>query len=90
MAAVEVDRELSGALRQLVVKGDPGAPASAAADRRPREAATEGPQLRRAAGEDLLLRLADRNPDVILVENRRDRQSGVKGDRGERRRRLSR
>ena len=46
VAAVEVDRELPHLLRQLVVEGDAGALAGAAADRRPREAAAEGPELR--------------------------------------------
>jgi hypothetical protein len=85
VAAVEVDRELADLLRQLVVVGDPGALPGAAADRRPREAAAVGPELRLAAGEDLLLGLADRDPDVVVAEDRRDRQLGVKGRRGERR-----
>jgi hypothetical protein len=71
-----------------VVKGDAGAAAGAAADRRAREAAAEGPELGLAAGEDLLLGLADRDADVVFVEDRRDRQPVAEGDRGERRRRL--
>jgi hypothetical protein len=71
-----------------VVEGDAGALAGAAADRRPREAAAVGPELRLAAGEDLLLGLADRDPDVVVVEDRRDRQPGLKGGGAERRRRL--
>jgi len=88
VAAVEGDGELPRRLRQLVVEGDPGAPAGAAADRRPGEAAAIGPELGLAAGEDLLLGLADRDPDVVGVEDRRDRQSRAEGSRGERRRRL--
>jgi len=67
VAAVEVDRELAGLLPQLVVEGDAGALAGAAADRRAREAAAEGPELGLAAGEDLLLGLADRDPDVFVA-----------------------
>lgn len=71
-----------------MVKGDAGAAAGAAADRRPGEAAAEGPELGLTAGEDLLLGLADRDADVVFVEDRRDRQAVAEGDRGERRRRL--
>jgi hypothetical protein len=71
-----------------VVEGDAGAAAGAAADRRPGEAAAEGPELGLAAGEDLLLGLPDRDPDVVFVEDRRDRQAVAEGDRCERRRRL--
>jgi hypothetical protein len=71
-----------------VVEGDAGAPAGAAADRRPGEAAAEGPELRLRPGEDLLLGLPDRDPDVVFVEDRRDRQAVAEGNRGERRRRL--
>jgi hypothetical protein len=87
---MEVDRELPHLLRQLVVEGDAGALAGAAADRRAREAAAEGPEPGLAAGEDLLLGLPDRDPDVVFVEDRRDRQPRVEGDGGERRRRLGR
>jgi hypothetical protein len=87
VAAVEVDRELPRPLPQLVVEGDAGPAAGAAADRRPREAAAEGPEPGLAAGEDLLLGLADRDPDVVLVEDRRDRQPGLERSRGERLRR---
>jgi hypothetical protein len=88
VAAVEVDRELPRGLRQLVIEGDAGAVAGAAADRRPGEAAAEGPKLRLGAGEDLLLGLADRDVDVVGVEDRRDRQRLPERDGGERRRRL--
>jgi len=87
---MEVDRELPHLLRQLVVEGDAGAIAGAAADRRPREAAAEGPEPGPAAGEDLLLGLPDRDPDVVFVEDRRDRQRRAEGRSGERRRRLGR
>jgi len=88
VAAVKVDGELPRRLGQLVVEGDAGPLAGAAADRRPREAAAVGPEPRLAAGEDLLLGLADRDPDVVTVEDRRDRQPGAEGDGGKRRRRL--
>jgi hypothetical protein len=88
MAAVEVDRELPCRLRQLMVEGDAGAATGATADRRAREAAAESPELGFAAGEDLLLGLADRDPDVLFVEDRRDRQRLAEGRGGERRRRL--
>lgn len=90
VTAVEVDRELAGALRQLVVEGDPRPPAGAAADRRTREAAAEGPEPGLRAWEDLLLGLADRDPDVILVEDPRDRQARPEGDGSERRLRRQR
>jgi len=73
-----------------VVEGDAGAVAGAAADRRPREAAAEGPEAGLVAGEDLLLGRADRDVDVVAVEDRRDRQRLAERDRGERRRRLGR
>jgi hypothetical protein len=88
VAAVEVDRELPRCLRQLVVEGDAGAPAGAAADRRAGEAAAEGPEPGLGAGEDLLLALADRDPDLVAVEYGRDRQPLPEGGGGERRRRL--
>ncbi|HET7455672.1 MAG TPA: hypothetical protein VFJ76_09135 [Solirubrobacterales bacterium] len=87
---MEVDRELPHLRRQLVLEGDAGAVAGAAADRRPREAAAEGPEAGPAAGEDLLLGLADRDLDVVAVEDRRDRQPLAERDRAERRRRLGR
>jgi hypothetical protein len=90
VAAVKVDRELTDLLRQLMVEGDPGALPCAAADRRPREAAAVGPEPGLGAGEDLLLGLADRDPDVVVAEDRRDRQPSAERGRGERRRRLSR
>jgi hypothetical protein len=90
VAAVEVDRELADLLRQLVVEGDAGALAGAAADRRPGEAAAIGPEPRLGAGEDLLLGLADRDADVVVAQDRRDRQPGAKRGRGERRGRLRR
>jgi hypothetical protein len=70
------------------VEGDAGAAAGAATDRRPGEAAAEGPQTGLAAGEDLLLGLPDRDVDVVAVEDRRDRQRLPERDRRERRRRL--
>jgi hypothetical protein len=88
VAAVEVDRELADLLRQLVVEGDAGALSGAAADRRPGEAAAEGPELRLRAREDLLLGRADRDPDVVFAQDRRDRQPVAERDRRQCRRRL--
>jgi hypothetical protein len=88
VAPVEVDGELSRLLRQLVVEGDAGAVAGAAADSRAREAAAEGPEPGLRAGEDLLLRLPDRDPDVVGVEDRWNRQPLAEGNGGKRRRRL--
>jgi hypothetical protein len=90
VAAVEVDRELPRRLGQLVVEGDPRPLAGAAADRRAGKAAAEGPELRLAAGEDLLLGLADRDLDLVGVENPRDRQLRAERSCGERRRWLRR
>jgi hypothetical protein len=90
VTAVEVDRELPRRLAQPVLEGDLGAPAGAAADRRPGEGAAEGPEARLGPGQDLLLGLADRNPDVVFVEDARDRQPRAEGSRGKRRRRLRR
>jgi hypothetical protein len=90
VAAVEVDRELPRLLGQLVVEGDASAVAGATADRRTGEAAAEGPEPGLAAGEDLLLGLADRDLDVVPVEDGRNRQPRAERDRGQRRRRLRR
>jgi hypothetical protein len=90
MAAVEVDRQLPRLLRQLVVEGDAGAVAGAAADRRPGEAAAKGPEAGLLSQQDLLLSLANRDVDVVAVEDRRDRQPLAERDRRERRRRLGR
>jgi len=73
-----------------VVEGDAGAAAGAAADRRPGEAAAEGPEPGLLSRQDLLLGDADRDVDVIAVEDRRDRQAVAERDRAERRRRLGR
>jgi hypothetical protein len=67
-----------------VVEGDPRPLPGAAANRRARDGAAEGPQLRLAAGEDLLLGLADRDLDLVPVEDPRDRQPRAEGDRGKR------
>jgi hypothetical protein len=90
VAAVEVDRQLARPLRQLVVEADAGAAAGAAADRRAGEAATEGPEPGLGPRENLLLGLPDRDLDVLVVEDRRQRQPLVEGNRAERRRRLGR
>jgi len=88
VATVEVDGELTGLLPQLVVEGDAGALTGAAADRRPREAAAEGPEPGLRPGEDLLLGLADRDADVVVAQDRRNRQPSAEGGRRQRRRRL--
>jgi hypothetical protein len=90
VAAVQVDRELADLLRQLVVEGDAGALAGAAPDRRPGEAAAVGPEPRLRAGKDLLLGLGDRDPDVVVAQDRRDRQLGAERGCRQRRRRLCR
>jgi hypothetical protein len=73
-----------------MAKGDAGAPAGTAADRRPGKGAAEGPEPGLLAGEDLLLGDADRDLDLVAAEDLRDRQPGAEGDGGERRRRLRR
>jgi hypothetical protein len=73
-----------------VVESDAGAVAGATADRRPREGAAEGPEPGLAAGEDLLLGLPDRDPDVVFVEDRRDRQPRAERRGAKRQRRLGR
>ncbi|HET8566767.1 MAG TPA: hypothetical protein VFL77_09880 [Solirubrobacterales bacterium] len=88
VAAMEVNRELPGLLGQLVLEGDAGAPAGMAADGRSGEAAAEGPEPGPGAGKDLLLGLPDRDPDVVFVEDRRDRQPVAERNRGQRRRRF--
>jgi hypothetical protein len=80
VATVEMDGQLPGRGRQLVVEGDPGPPAGLAADGRAGEAAAVGPELRLAAGEDLGLGLADRDLDVVVVEDGRDRQRRAEGN----------
>jgi hypothetical protein len=82
MAAVEVDGELAGGPRQLVVEADLGPLAGRAADRRAREAAGVGPELRLGPGQDLRLGLVDRDPNVRVGQLRRDRQRGPKRNRG--------
>jgi hypothetical protein len=72
------------------MESDAGAVAGAAADRRAGEAAAEGPETGLATGQDLLLGLADRDLDVIAVEDGRDRQRLPERNRGERRGRLGR
>ncbi|HEY3492585.1 MAG TPA: hypothetical protein VGK43_06510 [Solirubrobacterales bacterium] len=73
-----------------MTKGDAGAPAGVAADRRPGKGAAEGPELRLRPGEDLLLGDADRDLDLVAAEDLRDREPGAKRDGGERRGRLRR
>jgi hypothetical protein len=73
-----------------MVEGDAGAMAGAAADRRPGKAAVEGPEAGLPPRQDLLLGLADRDLDVIAVEDRRDRQPLPERDRSKRRRWLAR
>jgi len=70
------------------MEGDAGPLAGAAPDRRAGKAAAVGPEPRLATGENLLLGLGDRDPDVVVAQDRRDRQPGAERGRGERRRRL--
>src|SRR4029077_14619547 len=67
--------------RQLVAEGDLGRRPGRAADRRAGEAAAEGPELRPAPREDLLLGDADRDLDPRPGQLRRDRQRGAERDR---------
>ena len=67
--------------RQPVLEGDPGALAGRAAHGRAGEAAAEGPEPGLAAGQDLLLGLDDRDPDLVAAEDRRDRQRRPERDR---------
>ena len=55
VAAVQVDAQFADLVGQFVVEGDLGPLARRAADRRPGEAAAEGPEPGLAAGQDLLL-----------------------------------
>jgi len=64
-----------------VVEGDAGPLAGATADRRAGETAAEGPEPGLGPGEDLLLGLADRDPDVVVAQDRGDRQAGAERDR---------
>jgi len=72
------------------MEGDAGAPAGAAADRRPGKGAAEGPEPGLLPREDALLGGADRDLDAIAVEDLRDRQPRAERNGGERRRRLRR
>jgi hypothetical protein len=82
-----VERGRLGLGQTAGVEGDAGAAAGGAADRRAGEAAAEGPEPGLGAGEDLLLCLADRDLDVVAVEDRRDRQPLPERNRAKRRRR---
>jgi hypothetical protein len=81
VAAVQVDRELTGAGRQPVLEGDLGPLPGGAADRRPGEGAAVGPQPGRASRQDLRLGLADRDLDLGVGEDARDRQPRLEGNR---------
>jgi hypothetical protein len=70
---------------QFVVEGDLGQRSGRPSDRRPREAAAEGPELGLAPGEDLLLGEADRDLEPGAGQLGRDRQRLAKRDRGLRR-----
>jgi hypothetical protein len=59
-----------------------GALARRPPDRRPGEAAAEGPELGLAARQDLLLGAADRDLEPRPGQLRRDRQRVAEGDRG--------
>jgi len=84
VAAVQVNRELPDLVPQLVNEGDLGPPPGATADRGAWEGAAEGPEPGLLAAEDLRLRLADRDPDVILAELARDPQRRLEGNGRER------
>jgi hypothetical protein len=81
MGAVQVDGEFADLLRQFVAEGDLGALACGTADRRPGEAAAEGPELGLLAGEDLLLGQLDRDLELRAGEDRRQRQRLAERDR---------
>jgi hypothetical protein len=81
VAAVEMDAEFADRGGQLVVEGDLGARAGRAADRRPGEAAAEGPELRLRPRQDRLLGGADRDLDARPGQLARDRQRRPEGDR---------
>jgi hypothetical protein len=85
VAAVQVDGQFTDLGGKFVVEGDLGPLPRRAADRRPGEAAAEGPELGLAAGEDLLLGEPDRDLDLGAAEDRRDRQWIAERDRGLRR-----
>jgi len=74
--------EFADRARQLMVKGDLRPVPGRTPDRRPGEAAAEGPQLRLAAGKDLLPGDADRDLEPRPGQLPRDRQRVAKGDRG--------
>jgi hypothetical protein len=76
-----VDAQFAHLLRQLVAEGDLGPRPGGPADRRPGEAAAEGPELGPAAGQDHLLGEADRQLDPGRGQLRRDRQRGAKRHR---------
>jgi hypothetical protein len=82
VGAVQVDGEFADLLRQFVAEGDLGALARGAADRRPGEAAAEGPELGLPAREDLLLGELDRDLELGVGEDRRQRQRRAEGDGG--------
>ncbi len=76
--------------RQLVAEGDLGPLAGRPAHRRPGEGAAVGPQPRLGAGQDLRLRLADRDLELRAGQLARDRQPRPEGDGRQRRRGLPR
>src|SRR5262245_33146262 len=77
---MEMDCELTGAGRELVLEGDLGPMACRAPDRRAGEGAVVGPQPSPRAGQDLQLGLADRDLDVGAVEHPWDREPGTERD----------
>jgi hypothetical protein len=81
VAAVQVDRQFADLGGQFVAEGDLGPLPRRATDRRPGEAAAEGPELGPAAGEDLLLGEPDRDLELGAGEQRWDRQRVAEGDR---------
>jgi hypothetical protein len=82
VAAVEVNGELPGEGRQLVMEADLGPLSRLAANGRAGEAAAVGPEPGLRAGQNLGLGLADRDPDLGVGQLRRDRQRRPERNRG--------
>jgi hypothetical protein len=82
VSTVQVHAQFADGVRQFVVEGDLGGGAGGPADRRPREAAAEGPELGLGAREDLLLGEADRDLEARRGQLDRDRQRLAERDRG--------
>ncbi len=79
VAAMEVDGQLSDLGRQFVAEGDRGAVARRATNRRPGKAAAVGPHPRLRPRQGLDLGLPDRDRQMVIAEDRRDRQRRAEG-----------